>query len=57
MYTYLERKFHENYNGDIDYLPKITISKKITKNMFFAIFFQNRIEKYQIQKIAFEMFY
>ena len=37
-YTFLERKFREKYNGDINFLPKITIFEKITKNTFFAIF-------------------
>ena len=31
-------EFHENYNGDLDFLPKITVFEKTTKNMFcFAI--------------------
>ena len=38
MYTLLKRKFREKYNGDINFLPKITIFEKITKNTFFVIF-------------------
>ena len=56
----LERKFHQNYVGDIQFLPKITIFEKITqKNPFsVAIFFRSRLEKkFTILKIAFEMFY
>ena len=45
MYTFLERKFHEKYNGDINFLPKITISEKITKNPFFAIFLSKQAKK------------
>ena len=41
-YTFLERKFREKYNGDIIFLPKITIFEKITKNMFFAIIFLSK---------------
>ena len=36
MYTILEMKFHENYNGDIHFFPKITSFEKITKNTLFA---------------------
>ena len=56
-YTFLERKFREKYNGDINFLPKITIFEKVTKNMFFAFFFQNRLQKNEILKIALELFY
>ena len=38
MYTFFERNFREKYNGDINFLPKITIFEKITKNTFFVIF-------------------
>ena len=46
MYTFLERKFREKYNGDINFLPKITIFEKITKKyMFFAIFLSKQATK------------
>ena len=45
MYTFLERKFREKYNGDINLLPKITIFEKITKNTFFAIFLSKQATK------------
>ena len=45
MYTFLERKFREKYNGDINFLPKITIFEKITKNTFFAIFLLKQATK------------
>ena len=32
MYTFLERKFREKYNGDINFLPKITMPNKV-KNL------------------------
>ena len=41
----LERTFHENYTGDVDCLPKITISEKITMNIFFAIFLLKQARK------------
>ena len=44
-YTFLERKFREKYNGDINFLPKITIFEKITKNTFFAIFLSKQATK------------
>ena len=48
MYTFLEIKFHENYNGDTDFSPKITIFEKITtKNTFFAIFLLQQARKNQ----------
>ena len=43
MYTFLERKFREKYNGDIDFLPKIF--EKITKNTFFAILLSKQATK------------
>ena len=45
MYTFLERKFCEKCNGDINLLPKITIFEKITKNTFFAIFLSKQATK------------
>ena len=45
MHTFLERKFCEKYNGDINFLPKITIFEKITKNTFFAIFHSTQATK------------
>ena len=45
MHTFLERKFHEKYNGDVNFLPKITIFEKITKNTFFAIFLSKQTTK------------
>ena len=45
MNTILERKFREKYNGDINFLPKITIFEKIIKNMFFAIFLSKQASK------------
>ena len=45
MYTFLERKFREKYNGDINFLPKITIFVKITKNTFVAIFLSKQATK------------
>ena len=45
MYTFLERKFHEKYNGDINFLQKITIFEKISKNTFFAIFLSKQATK------------
>ena len=45
MYTFLERKFRENYNGDINFLPKITILRKSQKTRFLPFFFQNRLQK------------
>ena len=52
MYTVLERKCQENYNGAIDFLPKITIFcwenyKKKNKHVFLPFFFSNRLEKNQ----------
>ena len=46
MYTFLERKFRERYNGDIDFLPKIAIflSKQATK--------KKKKKKGEILKIA-----
>ena len=58
MYTFLERKFREKYNGDINFLPKITVFEKITKNMFFAIFLSKQAtKKIKILKITLELFY
>ena len=58
MYTFLERKFREKYNGDINFLPKITNFEKITKNMFFCHFsFKTGYKKIEILKIASELFY
>ena len=47
MYTFLERKFRAKYkyNGDINFLPKITIFEKITKTRFFAIFLSKQAAK------------
>ena len=45
MYTFLERKFCEKYNGDINLLPKIIFFEKITKNTFFAIFLSKQATK------------
>ena len=45
MYTFLERKFHEKYNGDINFLSEITIFEKIPKNTFFAIFLSKQATK------------
>ena len=58
MYTFLERQFREKYNGDINFLPKITIFEKITKNTFFAIFLSKQAtKKIEILKIASGLFY
>ena len=58
MYTFLERKSHEKYNGDIKFSPKITILEKITKKTrFLPFFFQNRLQKIEILKTAFKLFY
>ena len=57
MYTFLERKFYEKYNGDINFLPKITIFEKIKKTRFLPFFFQNRLQKIWDSKIALELFY
>ena len=38
MYILLERKFYDELDGDVDFLPKVLIFEKITKNTFFAIF-------------------
>ena len=58
MYTFLERKFRKKYNGDIYFLPKITIFEKITKNTFFCHFsFKTGYKKIEILKIALELFY
>ena len=58
MYTFLERKFREKYNGDINFLPKITIFEKITTNTFFCHFsFKTGYKKFEILKIASELFY
>ena len=45
MYTFLERKFSEKYNGDINFLPKITIFEKITKNTFLPFFLSKQDTK------------
>ena len=45
MCKFLERKFYIKYNGDVIFLPKITIFEKITKNMFFAIFLSKQAAK------------
>ena len=55
MYTFLERKFREKYNGDISFLPKITIFEKITKNTFFAIFLSKQATKNWNSKNCFEI--
>ena len=53
MCTFLERKFHEKYNGDVNFLPKITIFEKVMKNTFFAIFLSKwAAKKIEILKIA-----
>ena len=58
MYTFLERKFREKYNGDNDFLSKITIFEKITKTTFFCHFsFKTGYKKIKILKIASELFY
>ena len=58
MYTFLDRKFRETYDGDINFLPKITIFEKITKNMFFAIFLSKQATKKKWNlKVALELFY
>ena len=58
MYTFLERKFREKYNGDINFLPKITIFEEITKNNVFCHFsFKTGCKKIEILKIASELFY
>ena len=57
MYTFLKRKFREKYNGDINFLPKITIFEKITKNTFLPFFFKTGYKKIEILKIASELFY
>ena len=49
MYTFLERKFCEKYNGDINFFTKITIFEKITKNTFFVIF----LSKQATEKLKF----
>ena len=57
-YTFLERKFREKYNGDINFLPKITIFEKITKKHVFCHFsFKTGYKKIEILKIALELFY
>ena len=56
-YTFLERKFREKYDGDIIFLPNITIFEKITKNTFLPFSFQNRLQKNEVLKIALELFY
>ena len=38
MYTFLERKFHENYNGDIDFFEQKSLFLENKKNMFFCHF-------------------
>ena len=45
MYTFLEREFREKYNGDVNFLPKITIFEKFTKNTFFSIFLSKQATK------------
>ena len=50
MCTFLERKFNEKYNSDINFLQKITIFEKITKTSFLPFFFQNRLQKNEILK-------
>ena len=58
MYTFPERKFREKYNGDINFLPKIAIFEKITKNTFFCHFsFKTGYKQIEILKIASELFY
>ena len=57
MYTFLERKFREKYNGDINFLPKSLIFEKITKNMFFAIFLSKQAtKKIEILKMLWNCF-
>ena len=47
--VYIFRKeistFHENYDGDIGILPKISVFEKITKYMFFAILLSKHSRK------------
>ena len=38
MYKFLERKFHENYDGDIDGDGDISFFEKITKKQVFCHF-------------------
>ena len=45
MYTFLETKFHEEYNGDVNLLPKITLFEKIMKNTVFVIFLSKQAAK------------
>ena len=57
IYTFLERKFHEKYNGDINFLTKSPFLRKSQKTRFLPFFFQNRLQKIEILKIASELFY
>ena len=60
MYTFSERKFLKNYNGNIDFLPKLTVLEKITKSMFFAIFLSKVLKqarkKFKILKMLLKCF-
>ena len=57
MYTFLERKFHEKYNGGIIFLQTITIFEKITKKyVFFAIFLSKQATKIEILKTTSKFF-
>ena len=57
-YTFLERKFREKYNGDINFLPKITIFWENHKKHVFCHFsFKTGYKKIEILKIALELFY
>ena len=58
MYTFLERKFREKYNGDINFFyQKSPFLRKSQKTRFLPFFFQNRLQKIEIIKIALELFY
>ena len=58
MYTFLERKFHEKYNGDINFYQKLPFLRKSQKTCFLSFFYQkNRLQKIEILKIAFRFFF
>ena len=62
MYTLSERKFHENFNVDTNFVPKITIfflenhEKNVVVVFFFAIFLSKQARKKKFQKFLLKCF-
>ena len=58
MYTFLERKFREKYNGDINFFTKNHhFWENHKKHVFCHFSFKTGYKKIEILKIASELFY